>query len=1235
MYEMVPKARMQGFVAAVLLACSWVLPASAQITTGTVSGSLKDAQGAVVPGATVTLVSAARGTATETLTSTQGDFVFANVAPGTYTVRVAMDGFKTVARPGIVVSPGDRVLIPALTIEVGSLNETVTVQAESPAIQASTGERSFTVAPDSVENLPLADRNFATLASLAPGVDGTGRVGGGGATNFMMDGVGTMDTGSNRLLMAVNVESIAEVKVLTSSYQAEYGRSSGLQITAVTKSGTNRFRGSLYDVERNSDWNENSRQNILNGDPKAITKQREWGYSIGGPVGKPGGNNKLFFFYAQEFQPRTAGNDVVRYRMPTALERAGDFSQTTDNNGNPFPYIKDPSLSAACTAAAVAAGSHGCFADGGVIGRIPASRLYQTGVNVLKRYPLPNLSPATGQAYNYEIIRPSESLLAYQPAIRMDYQATPALRTSFKYTGWNQRKQAINGSIPGFNDSIMQNPHVSTMVATANYNLNATTFLEGTWGRSSNEQAGCALQGNGPVFCTGALPVNEQSNLINAGLGELPFLFPNANVLNPDYYAYEVMNGVNPPIWDGTRLQMQPGFNWGGRVSGTNPNFAPPNMPFPGFLNVNRTWDMAISLTKVAGRHTLKTGFYNTHSYKAQQRATWNGTISFNNDTNNPLDSGFGYANAALGIFQQYQQASSYVEGEFIYNNTEAYIQDNWKVSNRLTLDYGLRFVHQQPQYDQLGQASNFLPDKWDPAQAPLLYAAGCANGVYPCSGSNRQAMDPVTGQFLGPNSVLNIGTIVPNTGNQTNGLFLSGQGISKTTYTWPTLALAPRFGMAYDLTGTQKIVLRGGAGLFYDRPDGNAIFPQVQNPPTYKLVTVRYGQLQSLSRAGLTTEGPPALAVYEYDSKLPASWQWNAGTQVMLPWATSMDVAYVGTYGFQLLQGVNLNTVDLGAAFLPQNQDRTLAFNGTAASNALLQDQMRSIRGYAAITQQWGRGWRTFHSLQLAFQRRFQHGVSFGFNDTISLYDHQSAGARLKHNPDGSFSLRADQAEADRLLGTPDTNRLHRLKGNFVWDLPDIHGGGSALKALGLVVNDWRFSGIWTGTTGAPYTVGFSYQNGGGNTNLTGSPDYGARIRIVGDPGSGCSSDPLRQFNATAFQGPDVGSVGLESSNDYLRDCFLSTLDLSIARDIRLGGNRRMQLRVDMFNAPNSAIVTERASTVNLPSPSDQTTITNLPYDANGNVIPSRSLPRGAGVGVATEYQAARRIQAQIRFSF
>src|SRR5205823_11964102 len=166
------------------------------------------------------------------------------------------------------------------------------------------------------------------------------------------------------------------------------------------------------DVMRKDKWNSNSQTNILNGDPKTKLDEKDLGYTIGGPIGRPGGNNKLFFFYAHEYAPRTAGGDTVRFRFPTALERAGDFSQSLDNNGNPFPFIKDPLSSSPCTAANTA----GCFQSGGVVGPIPADRLYQTGLNILKIYPMPNVS-VPGASYNYELVRPAEKLRSNQPAL--------------------------------------------------------------------------------------------------------------------------------------------------------------------------------------------------------------------------------------------------------------------------------------------------------------------------------------------------------------------------------------------------------------------------------------------------------------------------------------------------------------------------------------------------------------------------------------------------------------------------------------------------------------------------------------------------------------------------------------------------------------------------------------------------------------------------------------------------
>jgi hypothetical protein len=1216
-----------GVLAVVVAAASGTAPAAAQITTGTITGSVKDASGAIIPGAAVTLVSATRGTTLATVaTNTDGDYVFPNVPPDTYTIKATMDGFKNLERSGIAISPGDLTAIPPLVIEVGGLAETVTVAAEAPLVQSRSGERSFTVATDSVQNLPISNRSFTSLTSLAPGVDVSGnnpaRLGGGGSNNTLMDGVSNVDTGNNQPVLFLNVEAIAEVKVLTSGYQAEYGKASGIQITAVTKSGTNRFRGSVYDVHRDSDWNSNSWVNTKNGTPQPVSKEDDWGYSIGGPVGRPGGHNKLFFFFSQEWRPRTTEGALNRFRFPTALERRGDFSQTRDNNGNLFNLIRDASRNMPCTTT----NTSGCFNDS-VLGRIEPNRLYQPGLNILNQYPMPNID-RPGVAYNYEAPAPRVSTLNNQPAIRLDYQPVTQLRAIFKYADEIQRKEVFPGSIPGFNDIQVQNPKITTLSGTVNYSITPTTFVEATYGMTQNELAGCTtLIG----VCFSAVPMGQPSNKYNVGLGDLPLIFPDGLGMDPRYYEYKTLNKMNPPFWQNGQILLPPTFAWGNRIAN-----GPPSISYPGWLNINRTQDVSLSLTKVWGRHTLKTGFYNHHSYKAQNRGTGGlnfggpGAMSFANNTSNPIDSGFGFANAALGIINSYTQMSTFVEGNYIYNNREAYIQDNWKVNDKLTLDYGMRFVHQQPQYDAFLQASNFLPEKWDPSQAPVHYVAGCANGVYPCTGTNRQAMNPLTGEFLGPLSALAIGQIVPGTGNPLNGLFLSGQGIVDTTYKWPVLALAPRFGFAYDLRGDQRLIWRGAMGLFYDRPDGNSIYGMVANPPSSSAVTVNFGQLQNLTT---NFTGVPALTVFEYDANLPTSAQWSTGVQIALPWSSALDVSYVGQYGYNLFQNVDINQVDIGAAFDEKNQDRTLN-SPLQGGNAVVENLMRPYRGYNSINQFWSRGWNKYHSIQTSFNRRFTNGLSFNLNWTLGLKNDTNAGARLEHAADGTLRYRADQAEADRLLGRGQLQR-HTIKGNFVWDLPDLQRhSGVASQLLSALANNWQLSGIITGQSGDRYTVGYSYQSGITNVNITGSPNYGGRVVISGDPGSGCSSNQYKQFNTEAFSGPRPGSVGLESGQNYLTGCFEKFLDLAVARNFRLGASRLVQVRLEMFNALNTVVYSGRNTTMNIQSLSDPT-VTNAQYDDAGELVSTRIRPADAGFGAATGAFAVRSMQAQIRFQF
>jgi hypothetical protein len=1216
--------------------------AAAQLTLGTVSGSVRDAQAGVVPGASVSLISESRGTRLpESLSTESGEFVIPNVPPDTYTLEIAIPGFKTLRRTAIEVSPGDRLGLGALTIEVGGTAEAITVTEEITPLQSQSGEKSAIITPAEVQNLPLASRLFTNLSSVVPGVTGTARMGdsssySGGNSNIMMDGVSTMDTGNNATIISTNTESISEIKVLVSSYQAEYGRSSGLQISAVTKSGTNHFHGTGFLIMRQSGWNARNKTDILNGNPKAYLRQKDMGFTLGGPIGKPGRENqKLFFFFSDEFDPRSTtvtGGSVVNYRFPTALERKGDFSQSTDNNGNPFPYIKDPLSPSPCSAA----NTSGCFFDGGVLGRIPAGRVYPLGLNILSLYPMPNIS-TPGLNYNYQGILPTQSITSQAPISKIDYQPSSKLRGSFKLSLWEQPNDIQTGTLPGFNDTKVYKKWFYTWASTVTYTINPTTFVEGTIGRSRNDLTGCfgPSFSAAPGFCTSAIPMDKVASLSGAGLTGLPSLFPDSGVLSKSYYAYQAMQSVNSPIWDGTRMSLVPTFSsWGSRLANT-----PPNFPFPGWINTNQTYDVAISLTKIKDRHTIKTGFYLNHSFKAQQSlaGTWQGAVSFANDANNLLDSGFGFANAALGIFDSYNQLSKYVEGNYIYKNLEGFIQDNWRFNRKLTLDFGIRLVHQQPQYDAQGQGVNFLPDKWSLGNAPIYYLAGCATPA--CTGSNRQAKDPRTGQLLGPNTAVAIGTLVPGTGNLTNGLFASGTSpVPKTTYNWPMISPAPRFGAAYDVTGRQKIVLRGGAGLYFDRPSGNTIYSQISNPPNELAQTLFYSQFQTMG--GLTTTGAPNLNVYQLNSGLPSTWTWNGSAQVALPLGAVLDVTYSGEHGYNIVEQVNINTVDIGAAYLASNQDPTVT-STLPGGAAVTQNMMRSYRGYGSINMMLPRGWITSHLLTVALNRRFSRGLQFGINDSILLKRKGDAGARIQHAADGSWSYRPDQAQADEQLNDYIPTR-HTLKGDVVWSIPALSNAGSGYvrNVVHAVTRDWQLSGIWAANSPTAYNtttvtpVGYSFQNGAGSQNITGSPDFGGRVTVKSNPGSGCSGDIYRQFNTSAFTPPTFNSVGLESGAEYLRGCFFQQFDLALRREFRLGESRRLSLRVDAFNAFNQSHITGRNTTMTVTSPTDPT-IQNLPFDSSGNLIATRAQPRTAGFGEVNNYQAARTLQAWLRFTF
>jgi hypothetical protein len=1241
---MIPKSLLVVAVFALLL-FGFASIAAAQ-ATATVAGTVTDEQGAVVQGATISLISETRGTTFPGTTGGTGDFVITNVPGDTYTVSVTMSGFKKAERRGVLVVPGDRVALGAITLEVGR-TDIVEVTAQAPLLQAQTGDRTSTVTQTAVEQVPTYTSGtfFAQAVSLVPGVSATASttptrldtiVSGGASanarTNYMLDGVTSVNTGGNQPGINLNYDSIAEVRVLTNSYSAEYGRSSGIQVVGITKSGTNQLHGSAYDIENRSGWATNSWVNQQDGVPKSLNNMRYWGGTLGGPVGRLGKeNHKVFFFLSEQVQPDTTGGAVNYFRVPTALERQGDFSQTKDNNGNLFNTIADPASGLPCTSTNYA----GCFQDGGVVGRIPQSRLYQLGMNVLNQYPMPN---ANGLNYNLATVAPNTTTTNYQHVARIDYVVSPKLRISAKYAGQNTSINSVIGSIPGYNDRLTVFPALIVPSMTLTYIINSNTVLEGSYGYTRGNQLGTVAS-------------DADSNRCNIGLCNFPELFPNSLDIQKGSYQDKVLTAMKAPFYVNGVALLQPDYTWGSRIADP-----PPNNYYPPYLNWQYTHDVAIAVTKVWRTHTFKAGFVMQNSVKVQNLGTITtgtlppeGNLAFDNNSNNPLDTGFGYANAAIGVFSSFgQQGPNIVEGRWVYHNRDFYIQDNWKVKTGLTLDLGVRFVHNGPQYDSRGQESNFFPNLWSASDAPYLFTPGCSvayTATNPCPSFDRVAINPLTGASMGVGSGSIVGDIVPNSGNVLDGIVQAGHGISNQNYTEPWLAAAPRVGVAYTPGRAQKLVIRGGLGLFFDRPQGDSVFGQIGNPPVAQEVTVYNSTLQQVASGSASAyRAPPSLTVYNYNSKLPSSFQYNLGTQMLLPWTSSFDVSWVGIDNYNSIAygsigtpsgqlPMDLNAPDIGTAYLPQYQDPTLGSSSIPGATALTTNLLRPYRGLASITDSWPRFHSHYDSIQASFNRQYKNGVQVGFNYALGLRDsgNMLSPPQLTHLSNGTFQFSTDQSQLDSLINNVGLRR-HTLKGYGVWQLPELHG---VAKPVAFAANGWQLSGTFTAETGPTYDATYTYNNNGANVNITGSPSYAGRISVVGNPGSGCSGNQYEEFNTAAFAGPAYNSIGNESGSSLLHGCFDHTVNLAIGRYFHLGSERRLlQIRADAYNVFNALVINAVQTQMVLASPASPTTILNNQY--NGSALnPGRLTPAAAGFGAATGAQPMRSIQLQARFIF
>jgi hypothetical protein len=1176
-----------------LLACALALTAFGQ-NTGSLSGTVQDPQGNAIAGARVTVSDPARNFQLEATTGTEGTFSFATLQPSTYNVTVEAQGFKKYVQSGIVINIADRQSTGNITLEVGSLTgETVEVTADAAQLQIKTesGEQSNAINNQQIQNLAINGRNYLDLLKLTPGVVvttgfATSQPGGlgninvagqrGGKNNLTIDGTTNVDTGSNGTQhIALSLDNIAEFKILTSNYQAEYGRSSGAAIQIVTKSGTSEFHGTGFYFHRHEQFNANSYFNNANGfrpnlpgvlqSPRNFYRFNQQGYNIGGPVWLPkkvfgplGAENlkdKLFFFWSQEWQQQLVPQPARLSRVPTALEVAGNFTQTKANGNatanDPAVVIRDPLT--------------GQPFPGNII---PANRIDPNGQKILQLFRrfenLPfNPNGVNGYRYNHD----SQLSVSYprrENSIRVDYNASENTRMYIRYTrDADQQIMPYGLGWTGGNNQIPFDNLIFRQAPAWNGTLNVTQTLSPTL---TNEFIFGTSQNNL------TLDPSEPNAATYSGIGfnfATPFPYP------PNQWFNITFGGI-------------PNQNFGGTTGyGAYP-----------YKNSNTTFNLYDNVSKVIGTHTAKAGFYFERSRKDQVAGN-SATIAFSNEPNNPNNTGHPYANALLGFFNTYQQPNiGIIQGQYRYSNYEWYIQDNWKVNSRLTLDYGMRFSWVRPQFDKRYQDYYFVPERFNAAQAVRLYRPTCAPGTFATNGnfctasSNQRAFDPANPNVLLPAYL--IGRTVPGSGNPFNG-----QTNAKDYYPGGIkdrgVQYGPAFGFAWDVFGTKRTVVRGGYRLSYDRVQGNELaFAAVGQPPLYAQPTFNFGSLatvgqgagQSLNNLSLGTSG---VIASDPEGYIPSTQSFSLQVQQDVGWNTVFSVGYVGTLSRHQQELLNLNYIPYGTLFTKAAQDPSRYANGVVPDEepnlpqiykdagvkfsgqfALQADFLRKYPGYNTVGLRTFGGSANYHSLQATLSKRFARSVNFGLAYTYSKAMGTANGYTDWINPVCSRC-----ADYRRLA----FDRTHVMVINYDWQLPKLQGGNWLTRG---VLNGWQVTGITQFLSGQPEDVSAGIAPSINLAQrLAGTWDNGSntftavRGYFTGDP----QTDPGREkyFNYENIRLPSVAEA-LAAKGAFPRNFLvrpgINVTDLSVFKNFAFGGDgqRNIQLRVEAFNVFNHA---------------------------------------------------------------
>jgi hypothetical protein len=692
--------------------------ASAQAVTGTISGTVTDQQGSVIPGATITIINEATNDSRTAVSDGRGEFQVTNLQPGSYTAKVELASFRTLERRNVRLSAAERLSIGTLALEVGNLGETVTVEARGAHVNTAETQHSGVITATQIEQTQVLGRDVTSIMRLLPGVRyentvdslgmsfGTSVPNVGGArrdwSNVIVDGVVGNEVGNSGLMaQQINLDAIAEVRVLLNSYRAEYGRAGGGQVQIVSKSGGSAYRGNLYYYGRHEALNATNFFLNRQGVEKPRYRFNTYGANLGGPVPKL--SEKLFFFYSMEAPLVSRPGPLRNWTMPTEAEMRGDFSQTLDSQGR-LINIRDPQREGACNAVT---GGPGCFPGN----LIPANRIDSNGRALLNMLPRANnfdRSFTQGQ-FNYSTQENAENP-KLNNVVRMDWRLSNNDSFYFTFKDWysDQRGSEITAG-------------------PAKWGFFNTHYLNTDRGVSANYTK--IIRSN--LVSDTDFGIRQQTEQF------YPLTDADWNRINRDTVGFTV--GQFHPELNPRNVIPKVNFN-----VPNSPNFTFDNR----LVDQGEAWlaSLRTNLTWIKGAHSLKGGFYLEQSRNSEGSGgvgagPWAGQFTFNTDVNNPFDTNYSYANALLGSFQNYTEIDAYSEVKGKRLISEFYLQDTWKATRRLTFDYGMRFLWYQP-WQSTQPAAVFVPERYDPARAPRLFQPARVNGV-------NLALDPVTGQTL------------------------------------------------------------------------------------------------------------------------------------------------------------------------------------------------------------------------------------------------------------------------------------------------------------------------------------------------------------------------------------------------------------------------------------------------------------------------------------------------------